>query len=199
MLILTKCCSKCVASRMKKLSGMQQKVQKWRVGNLPHAVGVCCEQSTSAIEGNICERHDAGYYQDKREGVIHPEDVRVFCVFTYRAMPVNTNIFHFLQFDASEREHKATGRVLKFLHQAVTSQDTGTSQCGDCMESCEKGMLYFYHHFADEHKLEFPFLCKVDLTAIGLGHEWLVYGQMPPYYWAFPLNSDKAGLLQPHF
>lgn len=116
-------------------------------------------------------------------------------------MPVNTNIFHFLQFDASEREHKATGRVLKFLHQAFTSQDTDTSQCGDCTESCEKGMLYLYHHFTDEHKIEFPFLCKVDLTstAVGLGHEWLVYGQMPPYYWAFPLNSDKAGLLQPHF
>ena len=160
-----------------------------------------CEQSTSAIEGNICKRHDVGYYQNKREGVIHPEDVRVFCIFTYRAMPVNTNIFHFLQFDASERERKATGRVLKFLHQAFTSQDTGTSQGGDCIESCEKGMLYVHHHFTDEHKIEFPFFCKVDLTstAVGLGHEWLVYGQMPPYYWAFPLNSDKAGLLQPHF
>ena len=88
------------------------------------------------------------------------------------------------------------------LHQTFTPFiPLDTTQSSDTIESYEKGMLYVYHHFTDKHKIEFPFLCKVDLnsTAVGLGHEWLVYGQMPPYYWAFPFNSDKAGLLQPYF
>ena len=62
------------------------------------------------------------------------------------------------------------------LHQAFTPLDT--TQSSDTIESYDKGMLYVYHHFTDKHKIEFPFLCKVDLTstAVGLGHEWLVYG-----------------------
>ena len=156
-----------------------------------------CEKSTSVIEGNICKRHDDKFYESQREGIIHPEDFWVFCIFTYRAMPVNTNISHFLDLYASDSERKATREVIRSLHQAFTTLDT--PQSSDIIESSEKGMLYLYHHFTDEHKIEFPFLCKVDLTAIGLGHEWLVYGQMPPYYWAFPLNSDKADLLQPRF
>ena len=156
-----------------------------------------CEQSTSVIEGNICKRHDDKFYEFQREGIIHPEDFWVFCIFTYRAMPVNTNISHFLDLYASDSERKATREVIRSLHQAFTTLDT--PQSSDIIESSEKGMLYLYHHFTDDHNIEFPFLCKVDLTAIGLGHEWLVYGQMPPYYWAFPLNSDKAGRLQPHF
>ena len=159
----------------------------------------CCEQSTSAIEGKMCERHKANYYKSTPDGAIHPEDVQVFRAFTYRGLPVNINISRFLWYDADESELIATRKVLRTLHQAFTPLDTPPSS--DTIQSCEKGMLYSYHHFteSDEHKIEFPLFCKVDLTAIGLGHEWLVYGQMPPYYWAFPLNSDKTGRLQPHF
>ena len=157
-----------------------------------------CEQSISAIEGNMCKRHDDGYYESKEDGVIHPEDVRALCVFTYRALPVNINILHFLLY---EGHHNTLRDLLLYLRKAFTPPDTsqGTTQPSDPIKSFEKRMLYKYHHFTDEHNVEFSFFCEVDLTSIGLGHEWLVYGQMPPYYWAFPFNRDKCGRLQPYF
>ena len=156
-----------------------------------------CEQTTSTIEEHVCRRHDREYYKSLDEGSIHPGDIIVFSAFTYRAMPVNTNIFRFL-LDPSHKQSQATGRVLRTLHQAFSDAQEHDSESLP-VKSCEKKMLFVYHDSRDDHNIEFPFLCEADLSAAGLGCHWLVYGQMPPYYWAFPLEFDDAVALQPHF
>ena len=173
-----------------------------------HFLCVRCERNryVSALEGRICERHDAEYYHNSEkpipEGHIHQEDVTVLRVFTYRALPHNTDVHDFLV-TLNQQESPKVVRVLMTLLQAFddAKKQCSASQPGSSghLRSCEEGMLFAYDLSDKGHQIEFPFFCEVDLTASRLGHHWLVYGQMPPYYWAFPVDTDKADDLQLHF
>lgn len=116
-----------------------------------------CEQTTSTIEEHVCRRHDREYYKSLDEGSIHPGDIIVFSAFTYRAMPVNTNIFRFL-LDPSHKQSQATGRVLRTLHQAFSDAQEHDSEslpvkscekrCCSCIMTREMIITLSFHSFA---------------------------------------------------
>ena len=141
-------------------------------------VAVLCNQASTASEKKILLSH-----------------ADLFHVYTFRALFRNVDIHHYIPPLNSNPECSCSNLVhclndfrkrAHHLSQPFVWRDRKDDKV--LIDPASAGMLFHLSHPSSaDHWVEFPFICKVNFESDQTSC-FLIFAQIPPFYWAFPLS-----------
>ena len=123
----------------------------------------------------------------------------LFHVYTFRALHHNVDTHHYIP-GCEEQECTCTElfhslndfrKRAHHLSQPFVWKDRPSDESITITPS-EAGLLFHVQH-TEDHWLEFPLICKVNFEHNQRSH-YLIFAQIPPFYWAFPLPLNKQNV-----
>lgn len=165
-----------------------------------------CDEATGSAER--CFKDDLVNVLDsdnpaasvRNRGLINLSHADLFHVYTFRGLFRNVDIHHYIP-DCEENTQGCSCSNLLFdslsaflkriYHLSLPFVWKNRPESHHFIKPSEAGMLFHVgdKHSPPEHWIEFPFICKVTFESDQKTH-YLVFAQIPPFYWAFPLPLD---------
>ena len=174
---------------------MQPSSCKWK-----HLCSTC--DKATGIEENKFKNYLADVLKNPVNvfsGMIPLSHADLFHVYTFRALHHNVDIHHYIP-GCEEQECTCTElfhslndfrKRAHHLSQPFVWKDRPSDES---ITPSEAGLLFHVQH-TEDHWLEFPLICKVNFETYQRSH-YLIFAQIPPFYWAFPLPLNKQNV--PH-
>jgi uncharacterized coiled-coil DUF342 family protein len=157
-----------------------------------------CDSATGSEERKFKE-----YLESVLEGSVAATSEKIFQshadlfhVYTFRALLHNIDTHHYIQ----EKDQKCSCNELlhplndfrKRAHHLSKPFIWKNRPDDQLIDPFQAGMLYHVCLYetasTSGHWIEFPFICKVQLES-DRSH-FIIFAQIPPFYWAFPLPLD---------
>jgi hypothetical protein len=154
-----------------------------------------CDNATG-----IEERNFKDYLESVLEGCetatsekIRRSHADLFHVYTFRALLRNVDTHHYVQekdqdCSCSELLHPLNNFRKRAHHLSKPFIWKDRLDDDQLIDPFQAGMLYHVRLSTSDHWIEFPVICKVHLES-GSSH-FIIFAQIPPFYWAFPLPLD---------
>ena len=167
-----------------------------------------CDSATTNAERNFLEVLETALsnpsqfkYRTSSGYEILVEHADLFHVYTYRALCHNVDIFHYSTCDEKKQQcscnqlffplHKFLMRARRISHPLNWSKKNSK----EYTSPAEAGMLFQIIPSTapgfQDHLIEFPLICRVEVTSLNKEIA-VVFGQIPPFYWAFLLPFEQA-------
>ena len=137
----------------------------------------------------------------QNRGLIKLSHADLFHVYTFRGLFRNVDIHHYIPGCEENTQGCSCSDLSLFnslstflkrtYHLSLPFVWENRPESHRFIKPSEAGMLFYIgdNHSPPEHWIEFPFICKVTFESDHKTH-YLVFAQIPPFYWAFPLPLD---------